>query len=620
MVFSAEPNPTSLFDWQETQILVPTKARRKRVSFGPQAGSWAHTESPDGESDSQEIDSLCGLISGRCGAVLRLKAIRDRLSNTPALEATRIAMIPGISGTTLGKLMEDFKLQGGMRPVLAYAVAKAVWHYYDSDWMTVGITSNRIFFMEEDHGEGLAHFCKPYLAVDLWPSHHSVHDWTPVLNTMHRWPRVLALGIMLIEIATGHSIDIEGPPENWDPGLVNSQLSKLNRIVKDGESFQEDCNNPCYRAVVKKCLDPRIFKAVSFNPRKPIENRDKRQEVLYNEVVVPLRKFIRGAGWDEAFENIETTPLKPKTSETFSRPVNDAISRPVAASLIESSSQCEDRAWLEKVADLNYMIQQEKAEVEVKTNAVRIAILDTGYDQEAPTFADDKYVTSKRIRKWRDFVSEDSAPVDEDGHGTHLLALFFRMRCSAHIYVARVTKNSDGVSEAEENIAEAIRVAAIQWNVDFVSMSLGFPRFSKKIKAAISDAQRHNEHITFFAAANNEGLNQSEMYPAKLGEAQAVIPIRGTYCDGSFHPQFNPPLSSTTPVFGTLGYNVHSDWPGMQHPQPMSGCSVATPIAVALAVMLIDYASSRPDHFRPDDLSLMRTRRGVFEIFRGMRI
>ena len=50
----------------------------------------------------------------------------------------------------------------------------------------------------------------------------------------------------------------------------------------------------------------------------------------------------------------------------------------------------------------------------------------------------------------------------------------------------------------------------------------------------------------------------------------------------------------------------------------MSGCSVATPIAVAIAVMLLEYAAARPHEFEPDDLRLMRTRRGVFEMFKGM--
>lgn len=611
MVFSAEPNPVRVFDWQEAQVLIPTKTKRKGVSFGQNKEPQAQTEFSDGDSDSEEIDSLCELVGGRCGAVLRLKANGDRLSNTPPSQLTKIDM-PELPGTTLGELMQEFKFQSGMRPVLAYAVAKAVWHYYDSDWMTVAITSSRIFFMEEKHGESLAHFCKPYLSVGLKSGRESMHDWTSVLGTVHRWPRVLALSIMLIEIATGQPIGIEGSPEDWDSKLANDQLRKLKGLVETGESFQEDCNNPCYKEVVKKCLDPFIFKAVPFNAKRPTKNRDKRREVLYNEIVTPLRKFIRGAEWDKVFQDIETTPLKPKNSGTIFHSVKDSMPRPNAASSIGSPSKSESKDWLDEVAELNLRIQQARLGTGTKGQIVKIAILDTGFNASSFTG------TSRRIKEWKDFVSNASDPVDEDGHGTHLLGLFFRMRCSAHIYVARVTKDNAGVSGAEDQVADAIRVAATKWNVDFVSLSLGFPRFPKKIKAAISAAQRHNENITFFAAANNEGLNRSEMYPAKLGEDRAVLPIRGTYSNGSFHPRFNPPPSSGSLVFGTLGYDVHSEWPGEKRTRGMSGCSVATPIAATLAVMMIDYASSKPNDFSPNDLSLMRSRRGVFEMFKGM--
>ena len=49
----------------------------------------------------------------------------------------------------------------------------------------------------------------------------------------------------------------------------------------------------------------------------------------------------------------------------------------------------------------------------------------------------------------------------------------------------------------------------------------------------------------------------------------------------------------------------------------MSGCSVATPVAVAIAIMLLEYAAARPQEFEANDLRLMCIRRGVFELFKG---
>lgn len=155
--------------------------------------------------------------------------------------------------------------------------------------------------------------------------------------------------------------------------------------------------------------------------------------------------------------------------------------------------------------------------------------------------------------------------------------------------------------------------------MDFVSMSFGFSRHVTKIRQAISDAVYHKRGaITFFAAAANDGFNSREMFPANLGES--VISVRGTNRSGAFEPDFNPPTSSDELVFGTLGKDVYSDWIGAESRRSMSGCSVATPVAVGIASMLIDYAAGRPAEFPPEDLRLMRTRRGVFELLREIGV
>jgi len=122
--------------------------------------------------------------------------------------------------------------------------------------------------------------------------------------------------------------------------------------------------------------------------------------------------------------------------------------------------------------------------------------------------------------------------------------------------------------------------------------------------------------LIFFAAANNDGFNSRDMFLANLGES--VISVRGTNRTSSFDPRYNPPTSSDELVFSTLSVNILSNWSGIDYGKHMSGCSVATPIAVAIVVMLLKFAVARPHEFEPDDLRLMRTRRGVFEMFKGI--
>ena len=143
-------------------------------------------------------------------------------------------------------------------------------------------------------------------------------------------------------------------------------------------------------------------------------------------------------------------------------------------------------------------------------------------------------------------------------------------------------------------------------------MSFGFPNHVHCIEEAIARATHHKKAVTFFAAANNDGFNSREMFPANLGGP--VLSIRGTNMHGGFEQKFNPPKSSPGPVFGTLGKDVYSDWAGQENPHLMSGSSVATAIAVGIAAILIEYAT-RSGEFDPTELQLMRTRRGVLELF-----
>jgi subtilisin family serine protease len=86
------------------------------------------------------------------------------------------------------------------------------------------------------------------------------------------------------------------------------------------------------------------------------------------------------------------------------------------------------------------------------TPRVRIAILDTGYDSNSPFFS--LAVRRKRLVKWRDFAKDSPEPVDDDGHGTHMVSLAMKMAPAADIYVARVASSSAGLQDARQDIAD----------------------------------------------------------------------------------------------------------------------------------------------------------------------
>jgi subtilisin family serine protease len=89
---------------------------------------------------------------------------------------------------------------------------------------------------------------------------------------------------------------------------------------------------------------------------------------------------------------------------------------------------------------------------DIPKHPIKIAILDTGYDEEADFFLPRE--RSRQVRDWKDFASNSSSPEDFDGHGTHVVALAMKMAPFADIYVARVAQDTKKLQGAGENIAK----------------------------------------------------------------------------------------------------------------------------------------------------------------------
>jgi len=145
---------------------------------------------------------------------------------------------------------------------------------------------------------------------------------------------------------------------------------------------------------------------------------------------------------------------------------------------------------------------------------------------------------------------------------------------------------------------QAIRVANEEWDVDIISMSFGFPRGFHTIHDEIQKAI--NRGKTVFAAASNDGGNADRAYPARQRD---VICVHST--DGHGNPSlFNPTALDRTNNFCVVGENIKAGWPS---PTPdklggtkyMSGTSFATPVAIAIAALMVGLVSEKkPEHTR----------------------
>lgn len=134
---------------------------------------------------------------------------------------------------------------------------------------------------------------------------------------------------------------------------------------------------------------------------------------------------------------------------------------------------------------------------------------------------------------------------------------------------------------------------AVENKVDIITMSFGYPNVNEDIQAAINRACEKN--VIIFAAASNGGANNviDIAFPARM--IGLVICVSST--DGMGNPsKYNPPAGNDRYNFSTLGEAVLSAWPINLDPEGekrCSGTSIATPIAAAIAALIIGFVKQR---------------------------
>lgn len=229
---------------------------------------------------------------------------------------------------------------------------------------------------------------------------------------------------------------------------------------------------------------------------------------------------------------------------------------------------------------------------------------------------------SKRIKKRVDFVEPGGNATDICGHGTYCAGLVSKIAPEADIYIGRVARDYDSGLD-ENTVAEAIcralqkkgeGKAADNWDVDVLSLSLGFFPFSEVIKKALEESNWSSKLV--LAAASNHGTRLPMSYPAS---ASGVMAINSSDPEGVWS-KFNPP---TVPGKGLnmLGEKVSSAWittttttdakgvqtvtedPGAT--KRMRGTSVATPIAAGLMALVLEAVMVE----LPDEDSELKSRR-----------
>ena len=241
------------------------------------------------------------------------------------------------SSVSLATVIEAQKLKNDyqMKTLLSYLIAKAVWLYYDTAWMAERWTKHTIHFMRECEGGPLKSqdiftlINRPFIATHLnqasdrqgSASHDSEESPGEEFPTArHRYPRILDLAIMLLEIELDCSID----------GYFGTEsLDNKGRVIRNNDYFtastilvQDKWKQRNAYSAIKEIIEI----CVKGDKRELGNDGTLVRDKLYTYVVAPLGQLFRNAWFpNHDPEFFLTQPIAFKATELPSHDAKQII-------------------------------------------------------------------------------------------------------------------------------------------------------------------------------------------------------------------------------------------------------------------------------------------------------
>ncbi|KAI1842174.1 hypothetical protein JX266_011582 [Neoarthrinium moseri] len=247
-----------------------------------------------------------------------------------------------------------------------------------------------------------------------------------------------------------------------------------------------------------------------------------------------------------------------------------------------------------------------------KDGIVKIAILDTGIDTNHEDFSQPRALRfengqpisdeSGRAPKQIDLIKgcknfcgdgrAESDTTDLDGHGTAVAGIILRLAPRSEFYIARVCTGGSAAEEPRRPQPSIVARAidwAIEQQVDLINMSFGFDESDIAVKTAL---KRARNHCIVFAATSNEGNFKRMAWPAR--DENLVIGIHSSNSEGTKPSDFTPPPSGRTNIM-VVGEDILTHWPTSKGGgfRPYSGTSFSTPVAVAMAALILAFVRQK---------------------------
>ena len=193
--------------------------------------------------------------------------------------------VPNTPTVSLSTILRNHTLSKKMKYLLSYLLAKSVWQFYHTEWMGKEWTKDGIHFMFERRGNADSagvYLNEPFISARFEPASNDDSKFCP-----HKFPKIKALGILLLEIELGTVIEDHFDADCIAPdGEVDTDADIRSALKLYDHPDRLEDTFPLLKTVIGDCLRPS-----KFMPHR--QSVDELRGVLQENVVDHLHTLIK---------------------------------------------------------------------------------------------------------------------------------------------------------------------------------------------------------------------------------------------------------------------------------------------------------------------------------------
>lgn len=241
---------------------------KKQVSFAAQSSNpslraQSNSPLPNGLRKIQ-VGDFCSLIGSEPNKQVYFHIHNNIMKFDNTAQRNLLRNFLPQAGMPLAEWLEQtVHLSNRVKVTLAYTIARSVWQYYNSFWMVEPWTHGNIQILKEKISDVSHARPHPYFTTKLQHYKGEILDYCIADDLFHMYPNILALGVVLVEIAAKEPFRPDDPHYLWDETTINDYYEWA--WTTANRSDLGNTIGATYKTVVNNCLDAELFRDGSFD-------------------------------------------------------------------------------------------------------------------------------------------------------------------------------------------------------------------------------------------------------------------------------------------------------------------------------------------------------------------